>query len=101
MRHHPVAQNGAPMPQPPGNCGFHPSCKQATTRHTHPYTVKAAGARRCTCGSRRWKVTTGGPLPVQVSCENCTRQNVTATAYERGRAEGPREVTDASAAPPF
>jgi hypothetical protein len=65
--------------------GYDPSVCPKFKRHDHPYTVTGRAARRCTCGSRRWKVKAGGPLPVTVFCESCHRENRTATAYEEGR----------------
>ena len=57
-------------------------------RHKHLYRPPAVGVQRCTCGSRRWTLAVGGPLPPIVTCDRCTRDNRTATAYERGRFEG-------------
>jgi hypothetical protein len=65
-------------------------------RHHHPYTVEGEGYRQCHCGSRVWSVALGGGLPPLISCERCARPNRTATAYEKGRAAGPRVTTNAS-----
>lgn len=66
---------------------FGPGCLTAAERHKHTYTVHRFGARRCSCGSRRWVITCGGPLPASVTCEACSKQNYAATAYECGRAD--------------
>jgi hypothetical protein len=54
-------------------------------RHTHDYRPAGTSPRRCTCGSRAFTLTAGGPLPVHVACTACARENRVATAYERGR----------------
>jgi hypothetical protein len=54
-------------------------------RHKHDYRPAGDSPRRCTCGSRAWQITVGGPLPVDVTCEACARPNRIARAFERGR----------------
>jgi hypothetical protein len=63
-------------------------------RHDHAYRPPGICTQRCTCGSRSFILKVGGPLPPVVVCERCTRDNKTATAYERGRfSPHPPEVT--------
>jgi hypothetical protein len=83
-------------------CPYAPGERDHTMakRHNHPYTPPSVAIQRCTCGSRRWSVTTGGPLPPHVTCDRCGRENKTATAYERGRFH-PVDVEPASGKPPF
>lgn len=57
-------------------------------RHKHIYHPKAPAVQRCTCGSRNWTLTVGGPMPVHVTCDRCSRENRTGTAFERGRFAG-------------
>lgn len=61
-------------------------------RHHHPYTLGPVGFRQCHCGHRHWSIALGGGLPLLVTCARCGRENRTATAYERGRDDGPRKV---------
>lgn len=72
--------------------GQHPlrkACNDAEQRHDHDgYTPASDCTQRCACGSRKWKITVGGLLPPSVTCAGCASQNRTATAYERGRANG-------------
>lgn len=63
-------------------------------RHEHPYTLGRAGFRQCHCGSRAWKITLGVPLGPLVACSRCGKDNRTATAYEQGREDGKRVVSD-------
>lgn len=72
------------------NCPYHMAGKthSMANRHEHEYRPPGIAAQRCTCGSRRWVVKVGGPISVLVFCERCSRENKTATAYERGRFTG-------------
>lgn len=80
-------------------CTYAEGC-QIGRRHVHPYTLTFWGAKRCTCGNRRWQVTTGQLLTPEVGCDKCRKRNYSATAYEAGRRDGRREVLDALAAIP-
>jgi hypothetical protein len=69
-------------------------------RHPHDYTPPGICTQRCTCGSRKWRLEVGGPLPPIVNCDRCGRENRTATAYERGRFH-PHAVEPAGKGVPF
>ena len=71
--------------------------------HHHPYTPAGWMPRQCTCGSRHWQVSVRFGFPAEVVCarENCRKVNRIATAYEKGRRDGPRVRADAPAAPPY
>lgn len=66
---------------------FTVSCNIGCVRHWHRYSPPSSAPQRCGCGSRTWKVTAGGVLPIQVSCAQCGTRNRVATAYEQGRAD--------------
>jgi hypothetical protein len=86
------------MAPPPGGlpCPWQP-CRD-TKRHHHPYIPARGGQRQCSCGNRTWQVTTGGPLPVLVSCARCGNGSRLNTLYEAGRERGRQEVRGAPAA---
>lgn len=86
---------------PADPCPFGETRHTLARRHSHDYRPVAPAARQCSCGSRRWTITVGGILGAVVACQRCHQSNRVATAYERGREDGPREVTRAAAAPPF
>lgn len=85
----------------PGQCPYGSGEKAHTmnARHKHDYTPPGIAIQRCTCGSRKWVLTVGGPLPVSVTCARCQRENRTATAYERGRFHPHSERATAGKAP--
>lgn len=82
-------------------CPYEAGCNQARTQHSHPYRVGIWGGKRCTCGNRTWKITVGGRREPLVSCARCGNRGYSATAYEAGRAEGPRKVTVHASTPDF
>lgn len=86
------AQNGGKMAPLDSGCVFGDVPHNRTPRHHHPYIPPECAYHRCRCGSRQWLVKTGGPVPTLVVCARCSKENKPATAYERGREAGKREV---------
>jgi hypothetical protein len=82
-------------------CAYGDRQHEARPEHEHPYEVRNFGARRCTCGCTKWKIKTGSPLGLSVTCTRCSRLNYSATAYETGRHDGIPRSTDAASHPPF
>lgn len=78
------------MPTRTLTCPYSEELCTVSGRHEHPYTLGRFGTRRCQCGSRRWSVNVSRQLPPSVVCDQCGKTNISATAYECGRAEGPR-----------
>lgn len=70
---------------------YSPACLDYSVRHKHPFTVPIGAAQRCHCGSRTWIINVGGAMPASVSCERCTAQNRTATAWIAGYDQARRE----------
>lgn len=88
------------MPDRKAPCPFGDKPHAIGARHTHDYPIGQFGVRRCTCGNRTFHLLIGGPLPTAVTCVKCGRANYAATAYERGREDGPR-ARSTSGEPPF
>lgn len=84
-----------------GQCPFGPGPHSRGNRHTHDYEPPPSAPRQCTCGSRGWLVSVFPLLPPKVICARCRRANRVATAYEEGRAKGPRVRNDENTAAPF
>ena len=82
-------------------CVFGDQLHQRKPKHEHDYTVGFWGAKRCSCGSRTFVIVVGGVSVVEVVCVRCRRRNYSATAYEHGRHDGPREVVLAGVRAPF
>ena len=72
------------MPAQPPHERYTPACLDNATRHQHPFQVPMGTAQRCSCGSRNWIINVGGSLTANVSCERCTQQNRTASAWIAG-----------------
>jgi hypothetical protein len=89
------------MPAIPVNCIFGTTRHRWRPKHEHAYAIGRFGARRCTCGSRTFKVICGGPAEPVVKCDRCERTNITATAFEAGRQEGIRPEVNPHAPAPF
>jgi hypothetical protein len=75
------------MPPPPAHDYDAASCSQLP-RHKHGYRPPRAVNGRCPLGHRQFTISVGGPLPIAVFCTTCGKPNVTATAYEKGLADG-------------
>lgn len=82
-------------------CPFGDTEHTRERRHDHPYRLGEYGRRQCGCGSRRWKLTVHPIIGFTVACERCGQNNVTATAYERGRDAGQRVRVVAGDRAPF
>jgi phage FluMu protein Com len=64
---------------------YNPVACDHMARHDHEYKPGAGLPQRCTCGSRRWLITAGGPLDLKVTCRKCKSLNRLSTKYEMGR----------------
>lgn len=82
-------------------CPHQPCEETAATRHTHEWKPPKYAQQQCSCGTRSWRLTTGGPLPDTVACAKGAHRSRINTAVARDRSEYRREVASAPQQPVF